>query len=164
MYHFISGYTAKVAGTERGVTEPQATFSACFGAPFMPLHPTVYAELLADKIRKHNSTVWLLNTGWTGGPYGEGHRMKLGYTRQMLSEALEGNLDDVTFDIDSVFGLAIPNEVDGIPTEILTPRNTWSDKEAYDDKAEELAAMFAENFQQFEDEASQELIKAGPKV
>ncbi|WP_440998713.1 phosphoenolpyruvate carboxykinase (ATP) [Fodinibius sp. SL11] len=164
MYHFISGYTAKVAGTERGVTEPQATFSACFGAPFMPLHPTVYAELLADKIRKHNSTVWLLNTGWTGGSYGEGHRMKLGHTRQMLSEALDGNLDNATFDIDPVFGLAIPNEVDGIPTEVLTPRKTWSDKEAYDEKAEELAAMFAENFQQFEDEASQELIKAGPTV
>ncbi|MGM0546107.1 MAG: phosphoenolpyruvate carboxykinase (ATP) [Bacteroidota bacterium] len=164
MYHFISGYTAKVAGTERGVTEPQATFSACFGAPFMPLHPTVYAELLADKIRKHNATVWLLNTGWTGGPYGEGHRMKLGYTRQMLSEALEGNLDNATFDLDPVFGLAIPNEVGGIPSEILTPRNTWSDKTAYDHKAEELASMFAENFQQFEDEASEELIKAGPKV
>jgi len=164
MYHFISGYTAKVAGTERGVTEPQATFSACFGAPFMPLHPTVYAELLAEKIRKHNSTVWLLNTGWTGGPYGEGHRMKLGHTRQMLSEALEGDLENTTFDIDPVFGLAIPTEVDDIPSEILSPRNTWSDKEAYDDKAEELAAMFAENFQQFEDEASKELIKAGPKV
>jgi phosphoenolpyruvate carboxykinase (ATP) len=164
MYHFISGYTAKVAGTERGVTEPQATFSACFGAPFMPLHPTVYAELLAEKIRTHNSSVWLINTGWTGGPYGEGHRMKLSYTRQMLSEALEGTLDDTTFDIDPVFGLAIPNEVDSIPSEILTPRNTWSNKEAYDDKAEELAAMFAENFQQFEEEASQELIKAGPKV
>ena len=130
----------------------------------MPLHPTVYAELLAEKIRTHNSSVWLINTGWTGGPYGEGHRMKLSYTRQMLSEALEGTLDDTTFDIDPVFGLAIPNEVDSIPSEILTPRNTWSDKEAYDDKAEELAAMFAENFQQFEDEASQELIKAGPKV
>lgn len=164
MYHFISGYTAKVAGTERGVTEPQATFSACFGAPFMPLHPTAYAELLADKIRKHNSTVWLFNTGWTGGPYGEGHRMKLGHTRQMLSQALEGNLDDAPFDIDPVFGLAIPKEVADIPTEILTPRNTWNDKEAYDKKAEKLAAMFAENFKQFEDEASEELIKAGPKV
>jgi len=164
MYHFISGYTAKVAGTERGVTEPQATFSACFGAPFMPLHPTVYAELLADKIRKHNSTVWLLNTGWTGGPYGTGHRMKLGHTRQMLSEALEGNLDDATFKIDDVFGLAIPTEVNDVPSEILFPRNTWADKEAYDQKADKLAAMFAENFEQFEEEASQELIKAGPKV
>jgi len=164
MYHFISGYTAKVAGTERGVTEPQATFSACFGAPFMPLHPTVYAELLADKIRKHNSTVWLLNTGWTGGPYGVGHRMKLGHTRQMLSEALEGNLDNATFEIDDVFGLAIPTEIDDIPSEILFPRNTWEDKEAYDEKADRLAEMFAENFEQFEEEASKELIKAGPKV
>jgi len=164
MYHFISGYTAKVAGTERGVTEPQATFSACFGAPFMPLHPTVYAELLANKIRTHNATVWLLNTGWTGGAYGEGHRMKLSHTRRMLSAALDGNLSDATFEIDPVFGLAIPTEVDDVPGEILFPRNTWSDKQAYDQKAEKLAAMFAENFEQFEEEASRELIKAGPKV
>lgn len=164
MYHFISGYTAKVAGTERGVTEPQATFSACFGAPFMPLHPTVYAELLAKKIREHNSTVWLLNTGWTGGAYGEGHRMKLRNTRQMLSEALEGNLEDATFENDPVFGLAIPTKVQGVPTEVLVPRNTWSDKDAYDQKAEKLAAMFADNFKQFEDQASAELVEAGPKV
>ncbi len=164
MYHFISGYTAKVAGTERGVTEPQATFSACFGAPFMPLHPTVYAELLAEKIRTHNSTVWLLNTGWTGGPHGEGHRMELEYTRQMLSEALEGNLDDATFDIDPVFELAIPQQVNGVPDDILIPRNTWDDKDAYDKKAKHLAKMFAENFEQFENEASAELIKAGPTV
>lgn len=164
MYHFISGYTAKVAGTERGVTEPQATFSACFGAPFMPLHPTVYAELLAEKIRTHNSTVWLLNTGWTGGAYGEGHRMKLSYTRQMLTEALEGNLDDATFEIDPVFELAIPTEVDGVPGDILIPRNTWKNKDAYDQKAERLAGMFAENFEQFKEAASKELIKAGPKV
>lgn len=164
MYHFISGYTAKVAGTERGVTEPQATFSACFGAPFMPLHPTVYAELLADKIRKHNSTVWLLNTGWTGGPYGVGHRMELTHTRKMLSEALESNLDNAEFRKDPVFGLAIPKEIDGVPSEILMPRNTWDDKEAYDEKAEKLAGMFANNFEQFKQEASKELIKAGPKV
>lgn len=164
MYHFISGYTAKVAGTERGVTEPQATFSACFGAPFMPLHPTVYAELLAKKIRKHNSDVWLLNTGWTGGPYGEGHRMELSYTRQMLSEALEGNITDVEFKIDPIFGLAVPTEVSGIPDEVLIPRNTWDEKSAYDKKAKELAKMFAENFEQFEQEASEELIKAGPKT
>jgi len=164
MYHFISGYTAKVAGTERGVTEPQATFSACFGAPFMPLHPTVYAELLAEKIRKHNATVWLLNTGWTGGPYGEGHRMKLGHTRQMLSEALKGNLNDATFENDPVFGLAIPKEVSEVPSDVLVPRNTWADKDAYDRKAEKLATMFAENFEKFEQQASKELIKAGPKV
>ncbi len=164
MYHFISGYTAKVAGTERGVTEPQATFSACFGAPFMPLHPTVYAELLADKIRRHNSTVWLLNTGWTGGPHGVGHRMELRHTRQMLSEALEGNIDNAEFKIDPVFGLAIPKHVEGVPDEVLIPRNTWDDKEAYDEKADKLASMFAENFEQFKEEASTELIKAGPKV
>ncbi len=164
MYHFISGYTAKVAGTERGVTEPQATFSACFGAPFMPLHPTVYAELLADKIRRHNSTVWLLNTGWTGGPYGTGHRMNLKHTRQMLSEALKGSLKNVEFDYDPVFGLAMPTKIDGIPGEILIPRNTWDDKEAFDQKARKLAEMFDKNFRQFEEKASRQLVKAGPKV
>ncbi|MBN2731502.1 MAG: phosphoenolpyruvate carboxykinase (ATP) [Balneolaceae bacterium] len=164
MYHFISGYTAKVAGTERGVTEPQATFSACFGAPFMPLHPTVYAELLANKIRRHNADVWLINTGWTGGAHGVGHRMDLAHTRQMLSEALEGNLNDVDYKLDDIFGLAIPERVEGVPNEILVPRNTWENKEAYDNKARQLAQMFAENFQHFEGEASDELIKAGPKV
>ena len=130
----------------------------------MPLHPTVYAELLADKIRQHNSTVWLLNTGWTGGPHGVGHRMELSHTRQMLSEALDGNIDDAEFEIDPVFGLAIPKNVKGVPNEVLFPRKTWDDKEAYDSKADKLAAMFAENFEKFEEEASTELIKAGPKV
>jgi phosphoenolpyruvate carboxykinase (ATP) len=164
MYHFISGYTAKVAGTERGVTEPQATFSACFGAPFMPLHPTVYAELLAEKIREHDAKVWLLNTGWTGGPHGVGHRMKLSHTRRMLNEALEGNLDGADIAYDPVFGLAIPTKVSGVPDELLIPRNTWDDKEAFDKKAKELAGMFSKNFKEFEEDASQELIKAGPKV
>jgi len=164
MYHFISGYTAKVAGTERGVTEPQATFSACFGAPFMPMHPTVYAELLAEKIKQHDTKVWLVNTGWTGGPYGVGHRMELNYTRRMLREALAGNLDDQEFHEDPVFGLAIPEKVDDIPSEILTPRNTWEDKAAYDKKARELAGMFAKNFEQFKSEASDAIIKAGPKI
>lgn len=164
MYHFISGYTAKVAGTERGIDEPQATFSACFGAPFMPLDPTVYAELLADKIRKYNSTVWLLNTGWTGGPYGIGHRMKLSHTRQMLSEALKGHLNNVDFDIDPIFELSIPQKIDGVPTNILNPRNTWDDKQAYDQKAKKLAAMFANNFCQFKEEADKELVQAGPNV
>lgn len=164
MYHFISGYTAKVAGTERGVTEPEATFSACFGAPFMPLHPTAYAELLATKIREHDAKVWLLNTGWTGGPHGVGHRMKLGHTRQMLSQALEGNLDGVDFEYDPVFGLAIPKKVNGVPNEVLVPRNTWGDKDTFDQKARKLANMFSENFKKFEKDASQELIKAGPKV
>lgn len=162
MYHFISGYTAKVAGTERGVTEPQATFSACFGAPFMPLHPTVYAELLADKIRKHESNVWLVNTGWTGGPYGEGHRMKLKYTRKMLSEAIAGNLDDVDYQSDPIYGVKVPTAVEGVPDELLIPRNTWMDKNAFDSKARELAKMFINNFKQFEDEASQELLSAAP--
>lgn len=162
MYHFISGYTAKIAGTERGVTEPQATFSACFGAPFMPLHPTVYAELLANKIRQHNAKVWLINTGWTGGPFGEGRRIKLAYTRQMLCEVLNRKLDDTEFETDPIFGVAIPVTVDGVPSEVLVPRNTWSDNEAYDKKAIELADMFRNNFRQFESEASKELVSAGP--
>lgn len=164
MYHFISGYTAKVAGTERGVNEPQATFSACFGAPFMPLHPTVYAELLAEKIRKHNSSVWLVNTGWTGGPYGIGSRMKLPYTRKMLSEAISGNLNNVEYTKDPVFGVMIPKAIDGVPSEVLIPKNTWSDKEAYEKKAKSLAQMFIDNFKQFEDEASDAILSAAPKT
>lgn len=162
MYHFISGYTAKVAGTERGVTEPQATFSACFGAPFMPLHPTVYAELLAEKVKKHDANVWLVNTGWTGGPYGTGHRMKLSHTRQMLDEAIAGNLDNTEFQEEPFFGLNIPKAVRGVPSEILIPRNTWDDKEAYDKKAEKLAKMFADNFEKFKKQASKEIVEAGP--
>ena len=164
MYHFISGYTAKVAGTERGVTEPQATFSACFGAPFMPLHPTVYAELLAEKIRKHDAKVWLVNTGWTGGVYGVGSRMKLSHTRRMLSEAIAGNLADVEYVTDPVFGLEIPTSIDGVPDEVLIPRNTWSDAAAYDVKAKELAQMFIDNFVQFENQASEAILNAAPKV
>ncbi|REL38011.1 phosphoenolpyruvate carboxykinase (ATP) [Rhodohalobacter sp. SW132] len=163
MYHFISGYTAKVAGTERGVNEPQATFSACFGAPFMPLHPTVYAELLAEKIRKHNSHVWLVNTGWTGGPHGIGHRMKLSHTRKMLSEAIAGNLEGVEYYEEPIFGLSIPTLVDGVPSEVLIPRNTWNDKEAYDKKANHLAGMFADNFDQFKKQAAKNIVQAGPE-
>lgn len=162
MYHFMSGYTAKVGGTERGITEPRATFSACFGAPFMPLHPVRYATLLADKIRKHKATVWLLNTGWTGGPHGTGHRIRLAHTRQMLSEAIEGNIEARAFDRDPVFGLAIPREVQGVPNDMLKPRNTWDDPEAYEEKAEKLARMFIENFKQFEGKVRGELVKAGP--
>ncbi|MEX2573746.1 MAG: phosphoenolpyruvate carboxykinase (ATP) [Balneolaceae bacterium] len=164
MYHFISGYTAKVAGTERGITEPQATFSACFGAPFMPLAPTVYAELLAEKIKIHNTKVWLVNTGWTGGPYGTGSRIQLTYTRQMLSEALSGNLDDIYYQEEPVFGLNIPAEVSGVPAEILRPRETWKDKAAYDAKAQELAEMFSANFRSFKKTASSELLAAGPVI
>jgi len=164
MYHFISGYTAKVAGTERGVTEPQATFSACFGSPFMPLHPTVYAELLADKIKKHNSHVWLVNTGWTGGMYGDGSRMKLKHTRKMLDEAISGNLNDAEYIKEPFFSLHIPKNIHGVPSEVLVPRDTWQDKNAYDKKAGELANMFIKNFEQFTDQASNEILNAGPKV
>lgn len=164
MYHFISGYTAKVAGTERGVTEPQATFSACFGAPFMPLHPTVYAELLAKKIRKHNTQVWLLNTGWTCGSCGTGHRMELSHTRKMLRQALKGNLKNIATHQDPIFGLQIPQEVEGIPSNILNPRNSWDDKKAYDKKAKQLAQMFVQNFKTFEDKASDAVLKAGPVI
>ena len=164
MFHFISGYTAKVAGTERGVTEPQATFSACFGAPFMPMHPTVYAEMLAEKIRTYGSSVWLVNTGWTGGPYGVGKRMKLEYTRRMLSEAIAGELDNVEFITDPIFGVSVPVEVPGVPEEILIPRKTWHDKAAYDKKARELANMFVQNFEKYKEKASASVIEAGPVV
>jgi len=164
MYHFISGYTAKVAGTERGVTEPQATFSACFGAPFMPLHPTVYAELLAEKIKEHGSAVWLINTGWTGGVYGVGSRMSLKHTRRIVNAALNGELDNVEFKEEPFFGLMVPTSVADVPNVLLNPRNTWEDKDAYDTKAQSLADMFKENFQQFKDQASQEILTGGPKV
>ncbi|MCA9883251.1 MAG: phosphoenolpyruvate carboxykinase (ATP) [Anaerolineaceae bacterium] len=164
MYHFISGYTAKVAGTERGVTEPQATFSACFGAPFMPLHPTVYAELLAEKINQSGASVWLVNTGWTGGPYGVGSRMKLRYTRRMVNAALNGELNTVDFVEEPFFGLAVPTAVEGVPPEILNPRATWSDGAAYDERAKQLAGMFRKNFQQFESQASEDILAGGPKA
>lgn len=146
VYHFISGYTAKIPGTERGVTEPLATFSACFGAPFMPLHPIVYAEMLSQKIREHDTSVWLLNTGWTGGPYGTGHRIELKHSRQMLNEVLNGNMNDIEYKDDPVLRILIPSQINGIPSEILTPRLTWSNKKAYDRKKQELAEMFIENF------------------
>ena len=164
MYHFLSGYTAKVAGTEVGITEPVPNFSACFGAPFMPLHPGVYAELLGEKMDKHNAKVWLVNTGWTGGPYGVGQRMKLAYTRRMVAAALEGELDDVETWTDPVFGLHVPAHIEGVPDEILNPRETWPDKAAYDEQARKLARMFAENFLHFADGVSEEVKAAGPKV
>lgn len=164
MYHFISGYTAKVAGTERGVTEPQATFSACFGAPFMPLHPTAYAELLARKIKEHNSRVWLVNTGWTGGPHGVGHRMKLSYTRRMIDAALNGELDEVAYREEPFFGFMIPVSVPDVPDELLNPRNTWEDPAAYDEKAAALAAMFRKNFARFEGRANSDILAGGPKA
>ncbi len=162
MYHFVSGYTAKVAGTERGVTEPQATFSACFGAPFMAQLPSVYAELLGKKIAEHNSSVWLVNTGWTGGPYGVGSRMKIAYTRAMINAALNGELDNVEYVVDPIFGVRVPSSCPNVPTEVLTPKNTWSDGDAYDEQARKLAGMFVENFKQFEAEVSDEVKAAAP--
>ena len=162
MYHFLSGYTAKVAGTEKGVTEPQTTFSTCFGAPFMPLPPTVYATLLGEKIAKHNVDSWLVNTGWSGGGVGIGARMKIGYTRAMVTAALNGSLAGVKTVQDPVFGLNIPVSCPGVPEEILNPRNTWKDKSAYDAKAKDLAEKFKKNFEQFAAEASEEVRNAGP--
>lgn len=164
MYQFISGYTAKVAGTERGVTEPQATFSACFGAPFLPLHPFTYAKMLGDKIEQHNVNVWLVNTGWTGGPYGVGHRMEIAYTRAMVAAALDGRLAKVKTKTDPIFGLHVPEHVPDVPDHVLQPRNTWSDGEAYDAQAKVLARMFVDNFKQYEDEVSKEVAAAGPKI
>jgi phosphoenolpyruvate carboxykinase (ATP) len=162
MYHFLSGYTAKVAGTERGVTEPQATFSACFGAPFMPLHPATYARLLGDKLEAHGALVYLVNTGWTGGPYGTGSRIKLAYTRRMVDAALSGELADVETYQDDHFGLRVPQKVEGVPDVLLRPRETWGDKEAFDRQARELSNMFRENFRQFAGKVEQEIITSGP--
>jgi phosphoenolpyruvate carboxykinase (ATP) len=164
MYHFMSGYTAKVAGTERGVTEPKATFSACFGAPFLPRHPSVYAEMLGQKIREGGVHAWLVNTGWTGGPYGAGSRRKLGYTRAMVKAALAGELADVATEAEPVFGLRIPQRVPGVPDTVLRPRETWGDGEAYDAKAAELAGMFRENFRKYEAHVTDEIREAGPKT
>lgn len=164
MYHFISGYTAKVAGTEAGVTEPQTTFSACFGKVFLPLHPTKYAEMLGKKMTENKVNVWLVNTGWSGGSYGVGSRMKLGYTRAMITAALNGQLDNVQFDTHPVFGLQMPTTCPEVPTEILNPRNTWSDKNLYDTKANDLANKFVKNFEQYADGASEEILAAAPKV
>lgn len=161
-YYFISGYTAKVAGTEAGVNEPQPNFSACFGAPFMPLHPAKYAEMLSSKMKEAGVNVWLINTGWTGGAYGTGHRMKLKLTRAMITAALNGQLDDVEFKNHEVFGLAIPQTCPNVPDEVLNPRNTWEDKAAYDAKALELAAAFKNNFAKFEEFANEEIMSGGP--
>ena len=164
MYHFISGYTAKVAGTERGVTEPQATFSACFGAPFMVHPPAVYAEILAAKIRQHGSKTYLINTGWTGGPYGVGQRMNLAYTRAMVDAALDGAFGGVPFREDPVFGLSVPTTVPGVPDDILDPAATWSDQAAYGEQAAKLAGMFVANFAKYADSTSEEVRGAGPRA
>lgn len=163
-FHFISGYTAKVAGTEAGVTEPAVTFSACFGAPFMPLHPTRYAEMLSQKIHEANVSVWLVNTGWTGGPYGVGKRMSLPYTRALISAAMENKLEKVEYQTHDVFGLAMPLTCPGVPDEILNPRNTWNDTDAYDHQANELATAFLKNFEKFDDHANEEIMAGAPRV
>ena len=163
MYYFLSGYTAKVAGTERGVKAPQPTFSACFGAAFLVWHPTKYARMLGDLLRRHKSNVWLINTGWSGGPYGTGKRINLKYTRAIVNAALAGALDNVKTQTDPVFGLAVPVEIDGVPSKVLTPRATWSDPAAYDGQAKKLAGMFRENFEKFGNvEAATK--NAGPKA
>ncbi|MGB0166976.1 MAG: phosphoenolpyruvate carboxykinase (ATP) [Luteibaculum sp.] len=164
MYHFMSGYTAKVAGTEAGITEPTTAFSACFGAPFMPLHPSKYAEMLGKKMDESNANVWLINTGWSGGPYGVGSRMKLSYTRAMITAALEGKLDQVEYSNHEIFGVQVPQSCAGIPEEILNPKNTWADKSAYDEKAIALAEKFVNNFKKFEAETSAEILAAAPSV
>ena len=162
MYHFISGYTAKVAGTEAGIDEPQTTFSACFGAPFMPLHPTKYAEMLGEKMKNTNVNVWLVNTGWSGGEYGQGKRIKLSYTRSMISAALNGELEKVEFTKHSIFGIRMPESCSGVPSEILSPRNTWSDEDRYDKKANELAKAFIKNFEKFANHANTEILESAP--
>jgi phosphoenolpyruvate carboxykinase (ATP) len=162
MYHFLSGYTAKVAGTEKGVTEPKVTFSTCFGSPFLPLHPGVYAGLLGEKMKKHNAKVWLLNTGWTGGPYGTGQRMKLAHTRRMVTAALAGELDNVETWTDPIFGLQVPVHVEGVPDQVLRPRETWKNPADYDAKATQLADMFAENFKKYESGVEESVKAAGP--
>ena len=162
MYHFLSGYTAKVAGTERGVTEPKATFSSCFGAPFLPLSPSVYADMLGERIAEHDASVWLVNTGWTGGRYGVGTRMKLEHTRAMVQAALSGDLDGVETRPDAVFGLHIPASVPGVPDHVLDPRGTWDDPDGYDAQAAELAGLFRDNFTKFEANVSDAVKRAGP--
>lgn len=164
MFHFVSGYTAKVAGTEVGITEPKTVFSTCFGAPFMPLHPAAYAKLLAEKLAAHGTTVWLVNTGWTGGGYGIGHRMSLPHTRALLTAAMEGKLDNVDFLTDPIFGLQYPANCAGVPAEILNPKNTWADPVAYDKAAEKLAAAFLKNFQKFADQATEAMWAGAPKL
>jgi phosphoenolpyruvate carboxykinase (ATP) len=164
MYHFMSGYTAKVAGTEAGVTEPQATFSACFGAPFMPLHPAEYAEMLGKKMEAQNVNVWLVNTGWTGGEYGTGNRISLKYTRAMITAALRGELDKVDYQQHEIFGLSMPTTCPGVEADVLDPRETWVDKAAYDAKANHLAELFNQNFEKFADKADETIKAAAPKA
>ena len=161
MFHFVSGYTSKLAGTERGITEPQTTFSTCFGAPFLPLDPSVYAEMLGERIKRNNARVFLINTGWSGGSYGTGSRIKLKYTRAMVSAALKGDLDKVEYVLDDIFNVFIPKTCPNVPEEILNPKNTWEDKEAYDKTAKALSAKFNENFKKYT-HMPENVVKAGP--
>ena len=164
MYHFISGYTAKIAGTEVGITEPEATFSACFGAAFMVWHPSKYAELLAEKIRRHDTNVWLVNTGWSGGAYGEGSRIKLRFTRAIIDAIHDGSLNTIACKTDPTFGIEVPQSCPGVPSEMLNPRDTWSDPSAYDASAKRLAHMFVANFETYKDDCAPNIIAAGPRV
>lgn len=164
MYHYLSGYTAKVAGTEKGVTEPSATFSTCFGAPFLPLHPNVYAKQLGERIAKFQSRVWLVNTGWTGGPYGVGSRMKIAHTRAMIRAALSGGLDNVPYQRHPIFNLDLPTSCPDVPAGVLDPRATWSDQAAYDQQAAKLARMFVENFKTFSGDVDAAVVAAGPRI
>ena len=164
MYHFMSGYTAKVAGTEMGITEPTTTFSACFGKAFLPLHPSKYADLLGDKLNDNDINVWLVNTGWTGGQYGTGERIKLKWTRSLITEALNGSLNKVQYETLPLFNLQIPTECKDVPSNILNPRNTWSDLNEYDEISKSLANKFIDNFKQFESNTNINIIEAGPKL
>jgi len=163
MYYFMSGYTAKLAGTERGVDEPAATFSPCFGAPFLPLPPSDYADVLADKIDEFAPGVWMINTGWTGGPPGVGYRIRIPHTRAMLNSALAGDLDDVEYATDAIFGLSTPTEVPGVPSDLLSPRGKWDDTAAYDEQAKKLAGMFRDNFEQYATGVSRVVVDSGPR-
>ena len=163
MYHFLSGYTSKLAGTERGITEPQATFSTCFGAPFLPLQPSVYAQMLGEKIDTYKTNVYLVNTGWSGGPYGVGKRINLPYTRAMITAALNGSIEKATFTEHPTFGIFVPDQVTGVPDEVLDPRSTWANKEEYDSYAQDLAARFRRNFEQFS-QVAENIRAAGPKA
>ena len=164
MYHFISGYTAKVAGTEMGVTEPEATFSACFGAPFLVWHPTKYAEMLAEKLKKHGATTWLVNTGWTGGAYGEGKRMSLKHTRAIIDAINSGELAKAETVADPIFGVHVPKAVEGVPSDVLDPKKTWKDQAKFDQTAKKLASLFKKNFEKYEDQASEAIRGAGPRL
>jgi phosphoenolpyruvate carboxykinase (ATP) len=164
MYHFLAGYTSKLAGTERGITTPTATFSECFGSPFMPLHASEYATLLGEKLEQHQTRVYMINTGWTGGAYGIGKRMDISYTRAMVSAALSGLLDNVQYRHDDIFNVYVPVSVPNVPSDVLDPRNTWADPSKYQETATSLAKMFVKNFEKFGDKVSSAVVEAGPKL